>query len=52
MANQIKLGSLFDGAGTCCFAADMCGITPVWSSGREWGTCRLYLSFRSHHRGP
>lgn len=32
MANQIKLGSLFDGAGTCCFAADMCGITPVWSS--------------------
>ena len=28
----MKLGSLFDGAGTCCFAAELCGITPVWSS--------------------
>ena len=28
----MKMGSLFDGAGTCCFAAELCGITPVWSS--------------------
>ena len=28
----MTLGSLFDGAGTCCFAAELCGITPVWSS--------------------
>ncbi len=28
----MKLGSLFDGAGTCCFAAELCGITPFWSS--------------------
>lgn len=28
----MTLGSLFDGAGTCCLAAELCGITPVWSS--------------------
>lgn len=28
----MTLGSLFDGAGTCCFAAELCGITTVWSS--------------------
>jgi DNA (cytosine-5)-methyltransferase 1 len=26
------MGSLFDGAGTCCFAAELCGIQSVWSS--------------------
>lgn len=28
----MRMGSLFDGAGTCCFAAELCGIQPVWSS--------------------
>ena len=28
----MTIGSLFDGAGTCCFAAELCGMTPVWSS--------------------
>lgn len=28
----MKLGSLFDGAGTAPLAAQMCGITPVWAS--------------------
>ena len=28
----MKLGSLFDGSGTCPLAAEMCGITPVWAS--------------------
>ena len=28
----MKLGSLFDGAGTCPLAAVMCGIEPVWAS--------------------
>ena len=28
----MTLGSLFDGSGTCCLAAEMCGIEPVWSS--------------------
>lgn len=28
----MKLGSLFDGAGTCPYAASLCGITPVWAS--------------------
>lgn len=28
----MTLGSLFDGAGTACLAARMCGIEPVWES--------------------
>lgn len=28
----MTLGSLFDGAGTACLAAQMCGIEPVWES--------------------
>ncbi len=28
----MTLGSLFDGAGTCPFAAQICGITPAWAS--------------------
>lgn len=28
----MKLGSLFDGSGTCPLAATMCGIEPVWAS--------------------
>lgn len=28
----MKLGSLFDGSGTCPMAATMCGIEPVWAS--------------------
>ena len=28
----MKLGSLFDGSGTCPLAATLCGITPVWAS--------------------
>ena len=28
----MRMGSLFDGAGTCCFAAELCGIQSVWSS--------------------
>lgn len=28
----MKLGSLFDGSGTCPLAARMCGIKPVWAS--------------------
>lgn len=28
----LTLGSLFDGAGTIPLAAEMCGITPIWSS--------------------
>lgn len=28
----MKLGSLFDGAGTCPHAGSMCGITPAWAS--------------------
>lgn len=28
----MKLGSLFDGAGTCPLAGSMCGVTPVWAS--------------------
>lgn len=28
----MKLGSLFDGSGTCPLAAAMCGIEPVWAS--------------------
>ena len=28
----MKLGSLFDGSGTCPLAATMVGITPVWAS--------------------
>ena len=28
----MKLGSLFDGSGTCPLAAQMCGVTPVWAS--------------------
>ena len=29
---RMKLGSLFDGSGTCPLAARMCGIEPVWAS--------------------
>ena len=29
---MLKLGSLFDGSGTCPRAAKACGITPVWAS--------------------
>ena len=28
----MKLGSLFDGSGTCPLAAELCGIAPVWAS--------------------
>lgn len=28
----MKLGSLFDGSGTCPLAAQLCGIEPVWAS--------------------
>lgn len=28
----MKLGSLFDGSGTCPLAATLCGIDPVWAS--------------------
>ena len=28
----MKLGSLFDGAGTCPLAGSMCGVQPVWAS--------------------
>ena len=28
----MKLGSLFDGSGTCPLAAALCGIEPVWAS--------------------
>ena len=28
----MKLGSLFDGAGTCPLAGSVCGINPVWAS--------------------
>lgn len=28
----MKLGSLFDGSGTCPLAATMCGIEPIWAS--------------------
>lgn len=28
----MKLGSLFDGAGTCPFAAIVNGVVPVWAS--------------------
>lgn len=29
---SLKLGSLFDGSGTCPLAATLCGIEPVWAS--------------------
>ena len=29
---MMKLGSLFDGSGTCPLAATLRGITPVWAS--------------------
>lgn len=39
----MKIGSLFDGAGTCPYAASLCGVTPAWgqrdrtiSPGREF----------------
>lgn len=28
----MKIGSLFDGAGTCPYAASLCGVTPAWAS--------------------
>ena len=36
---KITLGSLFDGAGTIPFAAQLCGATPVWSSEIEKFPC-------------
>lgn len=38
---KITLGSLFDGAGTIPFAAQLCGITPVWSSEIEKFPCEV-----------
>lgn len=29
---MLKLGSLFDGSGTCPLTAQMCGVEPVWAS--------------------
>lgn len=37
----MTLGSLFDGAGTIPFAAQLCGITPVWSSEIEKFPCEV-----------
>lgn len=31
----MKLGSLFDGAGTCPLAGSMCGVQPVWANTRQ-----------------
>ena len=36
---SLTLGSLFDGAGTIPFAAQLCGITPIWSSEIEKFPC-------------
>lgn len=36
---KMTLGSLFDGAGTIPFAAQLCGITPIWSSEIEKFPC-------------
>lgn len=38
---SLKLGSLFDGAGTIPFAAQLCGITPIWSSEIEKFPCAV-----------
>ena len=38
---KMTLGSLFDGAGTIPFAAQLCGITPVWSSEIEKFPCEV-----------
>lgn len=38
---KITLGSLFDGAGTIPFAAQLCGATPVWSSEIEKFPCEV-----------
>lgn len=37
----MTLGSLFDGAGTIPFAAQLCGITPVWSSEIDKFPCEV-----------
>lgn len=37
----LTLGSLFDGAGTIPFAAQLCGITPIWSSEIEKYPCEV-----------
>ena len=37
----MTLGSLFDGAGTIPFAAQLCGATPVWSSEIEKFPCEV-----------
>lgn len=38
---KMTLGSLFDGAGTIPFAAQLCGVTPVWSSEIEKFPCEV-----------
>ena len=38
---SLTLGSLFDGAGTIPFAAQLCGITPIWSSEIEKFPCAV-----------
>ena len=38
---KITLGSLFDGAGTIPFAAQLCGAMPVWSSEIEKFPCEV-----------
>lgn len=38
---MLTLGSLFDGAGTIPFAAQLCGITPIWSSEIEKFPCAV-----------
>lgn len=38
---KMTLGSLFDGAGTIPFAAQLCGAIPVWSSEIEKFPCEV-----------
>ena len=38
---SLTLGSLFDGAGAIPFAAQLCGITPIWSSEIEKFPCAV-----------
>lgn len=38
---KMTLGSLFDGAGTIPFAAQLCGVMPVWSSEIEKFPCEV-----------
>lgn len=39
----MKLGSLFDGSGTCPLAASAVGIIPAWASEIEPFPCMLYI---------